>query len=429
MIDIKNKEDCVGCNACVQRCPKQCISMSADEQGFLYPKVDVDLCIECGLCERVCPVINQADPIEPIAVYAAHNKDPEIVRTSSSGGVFYALAKHIIDEGGVVFGARFDDDWQVIHDWTETVEGLKAFQGSKYVQSRIGDCYLQAEKFLKERRKVLFSGTPCQLAGLRLFLRKDYGDLLLSVDVVCHGVPSPLVWKDYLHFISLPKGATAGKNTVLSSLNVKPAIAGISFRDKRLGWEKFGFAVRYATTEGSGKNSVLQSAIRQNSEEGTDTIENYEPLTENIFMQGFLKDLYLRPSCYSCPAKCGKSHSDITLADFWGIRRTQPESFDFNGVSLVMENSQKGVDYIRKIDLALTPSTYEVALAGNPSIVRSAAKTKWVEIFWQKYPECGIPVIKKITKKIRPSLKKRIHICAARIFRKVIRSLTNIYKP
>lgn len=423
MINIINKEDCVGCNACVQRCPRQCISMSADEQGFLYPKVDASLCIECGLCEKVCPVINQADAREPIAVYAARNNDPEIVRTSSSGGIFYALAKYIIDEGGVVFGARFNDDWEVIHDWTETVDGLKAFQGSKYVQSRIGECYIKAEQFLKQGRKVLFSGTPCQLAGLRLFLRKDYGDLLHSIDVVCHGVPSPLVWKDYLQYISLPKGATAGKNTVLSSLNVKPTIVGISFRDKRLGWEKYGFAVRYATTEGSGINSVLQPAIRKSSDENIQLIEDYEPFSKNIFMQGFLKDLYLRPSCYKCPAKCGKSHSDITMADFWGIKNHYPELYSEKGVSLVQVNSDYGIEIVKNVEFIIHEVSYLDALSGNLSIIRSVFKPKQYLLFWREYYKCGISAIQKVLIKIKLEQLQRI---PQRIVLKLFRIFKNI---
>lgn len=197
MIDIKDKKLCCGCNACVQRCPKQCISVQKDEEGFLYPIVDLSICIDCGLCEKVCLVLNQGSERNPIEVFAAVNKDDSIRMQSSSGGIFTALAEQIIQEKGVVFGARFDEKWEVKHDYTETIEGLKAFRGSKYVQSRIGDTFSKAEFFLKAGRKVMFTGTPCQIAGLRLFLRKEYENLL-AVDIICHGVPSPLVWRKYL---------------------------------------------------------------------------------------------------------------------------------------------------------------------------------------------------------------------------------------
>lgn len=192
MIEIKDKKDCCGCSACVQKCPKQCISLKEDNEGFLYPEVDKSMCINCGLCEKVCPVLHQGESRKPLKVYAAKNQDEEIRRQSSSGGIFTLLAEKTIQDGGVVFGARFDEHWEVKHDYTETIEGLAAFRGSKYVQSRMEDNYRKAEMFLKQGRKVLFSGTPCQVAGLKRFLRKYYGNLL-TIDMVCHGVPSPLV--------------------------------------------------------------------------------------------------------------------------------------------------------------------------------------------------------------------------------------------
>ena len=211
MIDIKEKNNCCGCSACVQICPKQCISMAADNEGFLYPQVNSAICIDCGLCEKVCPVINQSAPREPLVVYAAKNNNEDIRLKSSSGGIFTLLAEKVIEEGGVVFGAKFDADWNVVHDYTETIEGLAAFRGSKYVQSIIGDNFKTAKQFLNNGRKVLFSGTPCQIAGLKKYLRKEY-DNLLTVDVVCHGVPSPMVWRDYLDYKRAKRAA--GKNTV-----------------------------------------------------------------------------------------------------------------------------------------------------------------------------------------------------------------------
>ena len=246
MINIIDKKNCCGCNACVQHCPKSCITMQEDGEGFLYPIVDQEVCIDCGLCQKVCPVLNQGEERKPLQVYAANNPNEEVRMQSSSGGVFTLLAETIIQEGGVVFGVRFNDDWEVIHDYTETKEGLAAFRGSKYVQSRIGESYCQVERFLKKGRKVLFTGTPCQIAGLNLFLRKEY-DNLLTVDFICHGVPSPGVWKSYLEELIALKGNQ--KNSVLS--HSKPIIlysirdiSRIEFRNKRLGWKKYSFALR-----------------------------------------------------------------------------------------------------------------------------------------------------------------------------------------
>ncbi len=227
MIELKRKEDCVGCWACAQRCPKECISMHEDSEGFLYPEVDASLCIDCHLCEKVCPVIHPGGERRPLASYAAVNRDERVRQSSSSGGVFTALAEKVIARGGVVFGARFDEKWEVVHGWTDSVEGLAGFRGSKYVQSRMGSCFREAESFLKSGREVLFSGTPCQVSGLRLFLRKEYAGLL-TVDFICHGVPSPGVWRNYL------KEEVArqcdGKNTVSPGpISGKDALVGLLF--------------------------------------------------------------------------------------------------------------------------------------------------------------------------------------------------------
>lgn len=363
MIDIKRKEDCVGCEACMQRCPVQCISRVVDPQGFVYPKVDVERCIDCGVCEKVCPVINQCEMRRPERTFAASSKDENVRMLSSSGGIFYALAKKTIEEGGVVFGARFSDRWEVIHDFTETVEGIVPFLGSKYVQSRIGNSYQDAERFLKAGRKVMFTGTPCQLAGLRLFLRKDHGDRLLLVDVVCHGVPSPLVWEKYR--ASLKQGSAG--------------IEKISFRDKKMGWESYGLSIT-----------------------SCDSKPFYEPMYDNLYMQTFLDDLCLRPSCYECPAKCGKSHSDITLGDFWGIRRTYPELYDCNGVSLVLANSGSGCKTLENLDIDMHEVSYVKASAGNVALDSSARRPEVYEAFWRDFLAEGVVAMERYVKMLGP---------------------------
>lgn len=200
MIEIKDKRDCCGCAACVQICPKHCISLKDDTEGFLYPLVNKNTCIDCKLCEHVCPCINQNESKQPLLINATFNKNEKERIESSSGGLFSVFARYILDEGGVIFGARFDEQWNVIHDYAEDLEGLSTFRGSKYVQSNIGDTYKKAQSFLQSGRKVLFSGTPCQIAGLNKFLRKQY-DNLLTIEVVCHGVPSPSAWKRYSYLI------------------------------------------------------------------------------------------------------------------------------------------------------------------------------------------------------------------------------------
>ena len=197
MIHIADKHNCCGCSACASVCPRGCISMRADSEGFLYPEADAQACIDCGLCEKVCNELHPFTRSEPLKVLAAVNRDEAVRMKSSSGGLFHLLARRTIEEGGVVFGARFDSDWQVLIDYADTMEGVKAFMGSKYVQARIADSYKDARRFLSEGRKVLFSGTPCQIAGLHQFLRREYANLL-TVDIVCHGTPSPKVWGLYL---------------------------------------------------------------------------------------------------------------------------------------------------------------------------------------------------------------------------------------
>lgn len=349
MIHLQKKSDCVGCEACVQRCPKHCITMHEDTEGFLYPQIDTEKCIDCGLCERVCPVINQGEPRKPLVAYAAKNQDESVRLNSSSGGVFSALAEYVIAQEGVVFGACIDAQGKVYHDFTESCEGIAAFRGSKYVQSRIGNAFWNVEKFLKEGRMVLFSGTPCQVAALYLFLRKGY-DKLIAVDFICHGVPSPGVFRCYLSelkdkFISLDQEK---KNEY--------KFKNILFRDKVKGWKDFSFSLEFSKDQFQYRRTFS------------------ETLKQNIFLRGFLADLYLRPSCYHCPAKKQKSGSDITIGDFWGIGRTYPQFDDDKGVSAVLINTAKGkslwLDIINQLETKET--TYQVISLGNPALERAA---------------------------------------------------------
>lgn len=306
MIRITDKHNCCGCSACVQVCPKQCVAMQEDEKGFLYPKVDEYLCINCELCDKVCPMLNRRKKVEPQQVCAAMNPDEVIRRKSSSGGVFTMLAESVLRDGGVVFGATWNEQWEVAHSFTETMDGLSAFRGAKYSQSIIGDAYCQAQDFLKTGRKVMFSGTGCQIAGLKLFLRKEY-DNLLTIEIACHGVPSPKVWKEYVKKVSGGQPLTS-----------------IVFRDKRNGWNGYGLSFVGA----DGKEI------------------KYEKASNNDFMRCFLNDLCLRPSCSNCPAKAGASSADILIGDFWGIDSMHPEIFDDKGCSLVIVYTEKGQDLL-----------------------------------------------------------------------------------
>lgn len=365
MINIEDKHNCCGCSACAQKCPKQCISLKQDSEGFLYPEVDTENCIDCGLCEKVCPVQHPFEARKPLQTFAAINKDEKIRLESSSGGIFTLLAESVIKQGGVVFGARYDEEWQVTLDHTETTEGLAAFRGSKYVQARTGDTFKQCEKFLKEGRKVLFSGTPCQIAGLNHFLSKEY-DNLLTVDVVCHGTPSPKVWELYL------------KEVVGSVTN----IANVSMRDKSRGWNQFSFVMNY------------------NKDDETLTLS--APFNKNDYMRAFLKDMILRPSCYSCAAKGLKSDSDITIADYWGIQSVASEMNDDKGTGLVLINTEKGRKCFEKLDLRKRETTFEEGCRYNPAIFRSAKPWYSRDDFFSKLDDAE-SVISLIYEELKPT--------------------------
>lgn len=385
MIQITNKVDCCGCSACAMKCPKHCITMQADNEGFLYPVVNKEDCIDCGLCEKVCHELHPYEQRKPLNVYAAINNDDKIRLESSSGGIFYLLAEKTISEGGVVFGARFDDEWQVMLDYAETLEGVQPFMGSKYVQARTANAYKDAEIFLKQGRKVLFSGSPCQIAGLHHYLRKEYENLT-TVDFVCHGVPSPKVWQRYLDEV-----VTSGKQ----------AINDVKFRNKSNGWKKFNFVLSYNNEE---KSYSLCSWHQQNH-----------------YMRAFLSDMILRPSCHECRAKQGRSHSDITIADFWGINAEMPEMDDDKGTGLVLVNTEKGRQALDWSKVNKKDSSIQVASkynAGLSSLTKPHPKR--AEFFAAL--DASPSVINLIDKSLRPTLKKRLRM-ALRNYKRLIKRM------
>lgn len=376
MIRIQDKKDCCGCSACVQICPKHCIGMKPDEEGFMYPSVDDELCINCGLCEKVCPVINRGEERIPVRTLAVKNNNDETRFKSSSGGAFSALAVRILEEGGVVFGARFNKEWDVVHDHIESVGDLRLFQGSKYVQSVIGDTYALAEAFLKNERKVMFTGTSCQIAGLKKYLRKDY-DNLLAIEVICHGVPSPMIWNDYLKYVCADK-----KVKGISSLN---DISGISFRSKLTGWKKYSMVFT-----------------------GNDGVTMAQTFDKNLFMKGFLNNLYLRPSCYDCPARKGRSGCDISLGDFWGVENSHPDFVDNMGVGLILVYKEKEILQEMNTDCTMAESDYADAVRGNPCIEKSVAEPLGRKMFWDEYGTYGLDAVKRVISRNTPGILKRI---------------------
>lgn len=310
-IVLASNSECTGCGACVSVCPQGCISMVEDKEGFLQPKIDQSKCIECHKCEKTCPILNP--PIIPLGfetqAFAVINMDESIRMRSSSGGMFHALAKWTIERGGVVFGARFDESWDVIHDYTETIEGVEPFMRSKYVQSRIGDAFEQAKRFLQEGRWVLFSGTPCQIGGFLSFLGKKY-EKLICVDLICHGVPSPSVWRKYL------------RDSIGCGF-----IRSINFRDKSDGWISQKCVVTITTSFAEIQAKIL----------------------DNPYYRGFRKDIYLRHSCYHCRYRNYHRGSDFTIADYWGVEKSCPEMFDNKGTSIVFVHTENAREILESM--------------------------------------------------------------------------------
>lgn len=379
IIDIKN---CTGCHACYNACPKQCISMQSDNEGFLRPVIDNSLCINCGLCKKVCPVLGEYKGNPKGTAYACINNNEETRQQSSSGGVFTLIAEYILSLGGVVFGAAFDEDLSVYHIEVTNIEALSKLRGSKYLQSRIGDTYKSAKAYLEGGKPVLFTGTPCQISGLYAFLGKDYENLYTQ-DLICHGVPSPDVWQKYLRFREKSAGASTQRTF---------------FRHKKYGWEMFSVLLDF-----------------------TNSTEYIQIFSKDLYMKGFLADLCLRPSCYNCHSKSVERESDITLADFWGIVRVCPEFFDDKGTSLVLVNSPKGAKLFDAISAFMHYKEVDMdeALKYNPSAFRSVAKPKKRELFMKMINEA--PFDAAVEACIKKGLIEKSVILFKKAVRKVIK--------
>lgn len=344
MIQITDKKKCVGCYACFNTCPVHCISMTADKDGFMYPIADAQKCINCSCCEKVCPILNECtEKQDAIKIYAAYAKNEAIRSKSSSGGVFTLLSEKVFDAGGTVFGAAFDEDFQIHHVQVTDGENLSRLRGSKYVQSRIEKTFTEAKELLKKNTPVLFSGSPCQIDALKNFLGKDY-DNLVTQGIVCHGVPAPFVWARYMDYIESQIGSK---------------LQQITFRDKAKGWDSYSITV-------TGKNGSISSHV----------------FTEDLMMTAYLRDICLRPSCYACPSKGVKRSNDITLADFWGVQYVVPEMNDNRGVGLVICHTAKGVDQIESILPELVYKEVDRSvIMDNRAMIKSAVKNKKYEAF------------------------------------------------
>lgn len=363
MIRINDKSDCCGCSACASVCSYNAITMKPDAMGFLYPETDVNKCVECGLCEKVCAFNDNYDKSLNLSVpeaYGARHKDMSEVETSRSGAVFVAISDWILEHGGVVYGAGYADHFRVVHKRAVTKEERDEFKGSKYVQSDMGDIFRRVKQDLREGRIVLFSGTPCQTAGLNSYIGKRYRENLYLVDIVCHGVPSPLLWEKYINFLEKMKN---------------DQIVTVNFRDKQLfGWsshhESFCF--------------------------------KKEPDKKVIYSFTFYKDILIRKSCENCKYSNLKRPSDITIGDFWGYEKTCSEfNKDNKGISLILINTNKGLVFFNKIKERFTFKSVSINDCLQPNLQKPIGEDIKREKFEKDFKRFGFLFVSLKYKNIR----------------------------
>lgn len=364
MITVVPKQSCVGCSACLSVCPVDAISMEQDTEHFLYPKVDEEVCTECGECLKVCPALGemQFERLTNPFVWAALSKDETVRKNSSSGGLFYELARVTIKKKGIVYGAAFNDNLSLVHKSAITEAEIFPLMGSKYLQSATNRIFSEIKNNLDAGKEILFSGTPCQVAGLNTFLKKDYSNLI-TCDVICHGVASPEVFESYI--IQLEKERNA-------------KVIEYKFRAKPHGWRHFSTLIRF-----------------DNGEEIT------ELFSQNLFMKGYLADIYLRPSCYNCKYSRIPRVADITLGDFWGIWDIEPGWDDDKGITALMANSIKGKQLIDEISLKKREAKLEWVISSNPALIGSVRPHKKRSYFYKEF-NLGIDLDEIIKKCLPP---------------------------
>lgn len=367
---VKSKGKCCGCGACMNVCPQNAITMEEDEYGFIYPRINAEKCIKCHACINVC-AYNNANKYkkEPIKSYAATSLDFKVKEKSASGGIFYELSKKVIETNGIVFGAAMENKngkLVINHIYVDNLNDLSKLQGSKYVQSNIGNSFRTAKKFLDSGRHVMFCGTPCQILGLKSFLRKEY-DNLLTIDIICHGIPNLRFFNDYLKVMSNEK---------------KIIIKDFKFRDKSKGW-KHNAKIYYTNNDKRLKSKLITGEY-------------------SSYYDYFLKCDSFRENCYSCTLASKSRVSDITLGDYWGIEKEHPELLknkslnSKKGISCVIINSQKGLNYLSDIsNIFLYESKIEKISLYNGQLNRPSNKGKRRNMVLELYKEKGYLELEK----------------------------------
>lgn len=381
---------CSGCSACYASCPKGAISMIEDSEGFKRPVIDDNLCVECGLCEKACHVVSPYSERHPVEIYASRAKNDDIRFSASSGGIFPLLGAKIISDGGIVWGVKWDCNERIPkakHAYANNMQELEDFRGSKYVQSDIQDAHKTIKSQLIEGKEVLFSGTPCQISGLKHFLKKDYPNLTCC-EVICHGVPSPKVLNDYIATL-LPQ----------DSSDHEYRIKEVTFRNKLY-------------KEGGWRNGVVVVVV-VDKHNGTETeyVVSDRRADTDPYLRGFLCELINRPSCHNCTVRSLKSGADITLGDFWKIQKYVPQIDDDMGVSLVCINTEKGQRLYNEIKPQLSDSVainWDAAVDSTGALVESPKAHRLRSRFFKDFSKNGFQE-KSIAKMLRPTTKQIIN--------------------
>lgn len=378
---IKFDKRCTGCAGCEQACPNGAISMNIIN-GFLYPQVDEKLCVDCGLCDHICHYDKGIANQFAKKAYAVKNKSIDIVKKSSSGGMFYTLAKYVIENGGVVCGASFDSDLHLEYDFADNINNLDKLLTSKYVQCDVNGSFKKVKEFLKHGKKVLFCGTPCIVNGLQNYLQKPSPNLIL-VDFICHGIPNPKFFEK--HVKELEK-------------KYKSKLISFNFRHKKNGWEDY-----YIRLEFENGKSILK------------------PAADDPYMKLFLEDVILRDSCYNCNSRGDRRYSDITIADFWGINESYPDLYDKNGVSLVIVNSKTGQDILNNISdsIIYNQVDFDIAVKTNVPYFKSPKKPE--AIAEKVYANMDKYTVQQLADKFvdKITLKRKIRLFLGKIYRKI----------
>lgn len=369
---------CVGCSACASICPKRCIEMEKDPDGFRYPVLMHPAnCVECGMCESVCPVLNDSIKVNDglPSAYAAFTKNEHIRQDSSSGGIFTEIAKRVIAENGVVYGAAYDERFAVCHCCVEKIDDLQKLRGAKYAESNLGSSFPEILNRLKNGQLVLFSGTPCQVAGLKSFVRKDYNNLI-CIDFVCHGVPSPMAWDAFIKY----KAEKDAEGKLPQRINL---------RSKETGWSQYQYSNVFEYEDGR-KSSTVSS--------------------QSLFMKLFVGDYISRPSCSECKFKGYSRVSDITLGDFWGIWDIEPEMDDNKGTSVVLIHTPNGEKLWRDIEPMIKSKevTLEQTSRQNQSMLKPSEANTNSKLALYKIKEGKIDTCEEFFKIHKPSIITRI---------------------